>query len=58
MSFPDTIQALAISNTGGFEVLEKQTVPFPKQGSDHILVKVRFIFSLQALVEAHLLAHR
>ncbi|KIP11154.1 hypothetical protein PHLGIDRAFT_18080 [Phlebiopsis gigantea 11061_1 CR5-6] len=40
MSFPSTIQAIAISKTGGFEVLEKQTLPFPQQQPNQLLVKV------------------
>ena len=39
-SFPNQIQAIAISKTGGLEVLEKQTVPFPKQEPNQIIVKV------------------
>lgn len=42
MSFPSTVQAIAISKTGGVEVLEKLTVPFPKQEPGDIVVKVRF----------------
>ena len=34
------MQAIAIRETGGLEVLEKQAVPFPKQAPDQILVKV------------------
>lgn len=40
MSFPETMQAIAISKTGGLEVLERQTVSFPKQEPNQIVVKV------------------
>lgn len=40
-NFPSTIQAIAISKTGGIEVLERQSVPFPKQEPNQVLVKVR-----------------
>lgn len=39
------MQAIAISKTGGLEVLEKQTVPFPKQEPDQIVVKVSILTS-------------
>jgi NADPH:quinone reductase len=41
-SFPSEIQAIAISKTGGFEVLERQTVPFPTQDPSQILIKVNY----------------
>ncbi|EKM48389.1 uncharacterized protein PHACADRAFT_179513 [Phanerochaete carnosa HHB-10118-sp] len=40
MSFPSTIQAIAIDKTGGLEVLERKALPFPKQEPDKIVVKV------------------
>lgn len=40
MSFPNTISAIAISKTGGLEVLERQSVPFPQQQPNQIVVKV------------------
>lgn len=42
MSFPETMQAIAISKTGGLEVLERQTVSFPKQEPNQIVVKVNW----------------
>ncbi|EKM48739.1 uncharacterized protein PHACADRAFT_266178 [Phanerochaete carnosa HHB-10118-sp] len=42
MSFPSTVQAIAISKTGGFEVLERQAVPFPQQSPGQILVKINY----------------
>lgn len=41
MSLPTTIEAIAISKTGGLEVLEKITLPFPEQKPEDIVVKVR-----------------
>lgn len=41
MSLPETMQAIAISKTGGLDVLERQTVSFPKQEPNQIVVKVR-----------------
>lgn len=40
MVFPETISAIAIDKTGGIEVLEKKTVPFPTQKPGEIVVKV------------------
>ncbi|KAI0691988.1 NAD-P-binding protein [Cytidiella melzeri] len=40
MTFPETVQAIGINKVGGIEVLEKLTIPFPKQGADEIVVKV------------------
>ncbi len=40
MSFPESIQAIGINKTGGVEVVEKLTVPFPKQQPDQVLIKV------------------
>lgn len=40
MSFPETISVIAIDKTGGIEVLEKKTVPFPTQKPGEIVVKV------------------
>lgn len=39
---PDTIEAIAIRQTGGFEVIEKLTVPFPKVGPQDFLIKVEY----------------
>ncbi|KIK62958.1 hypothetical protein GYMLUDRAFT_242041 [Collybiopsis luxurians FD-317 M1] len=40
---PDTIEAFAIRKPGGFEVLEKMTLPFPKVEPGHLVVKVEWI---------------
>lgn len=40
MSFPETISVIAIDKTGGIEVLEKKTVPFPTQKPGEIVVKI------------------
>ena len=40
MTFPSTIEALSFAKTGGVEVMEKITIPFPKQSPDGIIVKV------------------
>jgi hypothetical protein len=40
MSLPETVQAIGINKTGDLEVLEKLTVPFPKQAPDQLIVKV------------------
>ncbi|KAK7695089.1 hypothetical protein QCA50_002279 [Cerrena zonata] len=42
MSFPSTIQALSFGKTGGVEVMEKITIPFPKQSADSIIVKMNW----------------
>ncbi|KAF9819236.1 hypothetical protein IEO21_02275 [Rhodonia placenta] len=40
MSFPQTIQAIAIDKNGEIDVLEKKTVPFPELVPGNVLVKV------------------
>ena len=42
MSLPSTVQAITIAKTGGLEVLEKTTMPFPVQKPDEMVVKVIF----------------
>lgn len=42
MSLPSTIQGIAIDQPGGLEVLEKKTLPFPKQEPNQIVVKVQW----------------
>jgi NADPH2:quinone reductase len=42
MSFPDTVQAITIAKNGGPEVIEKTTIPFPKQKPGDILIKVDY----------------
>ena len=51
MAFPETMQAIAISKTGDIDVLEKQTVPFPKQQPNHVVVKVGLIPPLDFFIE-------
>jgi hypothetical protein len=41
VTLPETIQAITFSKTGGVEVLEKTTLPFPQQKPSDIIVKVR-----------------
>ena len=41
MSFPETVQALVYTGAGGPEVIDKIAIPFPKQGADEVVVKVR-----------------
>ena len=41
MSFPKTVQAIAIDKQGDLDVLEKKTLPFPEQGPQDLVVKVR-----------------
>ena len=46
MSLPDTVEAIAIGQHGGLEVVEKMTLPFPEQMPDQIVVKVcRIVFA-------------
>ncbi|PSS36822.1 hypothetical protein PHLCEN_2v1366 [Hermanssonia centrifuga] len=40
MSFPSTIQAVTIPKTGGLEVIEKTSLPFPQQKPDEVIVKI------------------
>ncbi|THV06469.1 NAD(P)-binding protein [Dendrothele bispora CBS 962.96] len=40
---PDTIEAIAINKTGGFEVIEKLTLPFPKVDPKNLVVKVEYL---------------
>lgn len=53
MTFPSTVQAVAIDKTGGIDVLEKKSLPFPKQEPNHIVVKVRPTRIDIVLNEAH-----
>lgn len=41
MSFPPTVQAITIAKTGGFEVIQKTTQPFPEIAPGHVVVKAR-----------------
>lgn len=42
MSLPSSIQAIAISKTGDFDVIEKKELPFPKSAPGDILVKMQY----------------
>ena len=42
MSFPATVSAIAINETGSFDVIEKLEVPFPQQKPNEIVLKVCF----------------
>ncbi|GJE89485.1 quinone oxidoreductase [Phanerochaete sordida] len=42
MSFPSTIHAIAFDRQGGPEVLEKKTLPFPKQQPNEIVIKINY----------------
>ncbi|OJA18059.1 hypothetical protein AZE42_05431 [Rhizopogon vesiculosus] len=42
MSYPSTVQAIAISKTGGPEVIEKREISFPKVASNNLLIKVQY----------------
>ncbi|KAF8899277.1 hypothetical protein BD779DRAFT_1666974 [Infundibulicybe gibba] len=42
MSFPSTVEAIAISKPGDFDVIEKTTLPFPKVNAGDIVVKVEY----------------
>jgi NADPH2:quinone reductase len=42
MSHPSTIHAIAIEETGDFDVIRKLELPFPKQEPGHVLIKVEY----------------
>ncbi|PPQ79897.1 hypothetical protein CVT25_002953 [Psilocybe cyanescens] len=42
MSLPSTVEAITIPHTGGVEVLEKTTIPFPKVNPGDIVIKVEY----------------
>ncbi|KAF8640806.1 hypothetical protein AX17_000455 [Amanita inopinata Kibby_2008] len=42
ISFPSTVQAIAIAKTGGFDVIQKITLPFPKVNPGDIVIKVDY----------------
>ncbi|THG93923.1 hypothetical protein EW026_g7432 [Hermanssonia centrifuga] len=42
MSFPSTIQAIGIQKTGDIAVVEKLSVPFPKQEPNQIVIKINY----------------
>jgi NADPH2:quinone reductase len=41
VTFPPTIQAIRIAETGGLEVIKKDQVPFPEALPGHLIIKVR-----------------
>ncbi|KAF8079186.1 hypothetical protein FPV67DRAFT_1402721 [Lyophyllum atratum] len=43
MSLPTTTDAITIAETGGPEVIEKKTIPFPKPDSGSIVIKVEYL---------------
>lgn len=42
MSFPETIQAIGVKQTGDINVLEKLTIPFPAHIPGNVIVKVHY----------------
>ncbi|PFH52349.1 hypothetical protein AMATHDRAFT_57416 [Amanita thiersii Skay4041] len=42
MSFPLNVDAITIAKTGGLEVIEKTTIPFPRVDSRDIVIKVAY----------------
>ncbi|CAA7268044.1 unnamed protein product [Cyclocybe aegerita] len=42
MSLPSTVDAITIPHYGGFEVIQKTTIPFPKQNPGDVLIKVEY----------------
>jgi NADPH:quinone reductase-like Zn-dependent oxidoreductase len=40
LELPSTIQAITIAKTGGLEVIEKTTLPFPEIKPEHVVIKV------------------
>ncbi|GLB43603.1 putative zinc-binding dehydrogenase [Lyophyllum shimeji] len=43
MSLPTTVEAITIAKTGGSEVIEKITVPFPEPDPGSIVIKVEYL---------------
>ncbi|KAH8097068.1 hypothetical protein BXZ70DRAFT_1000996 [Cristinia sonorae] len=43
MVFPDIIPAIALTEKGGFEVIKRVDIPFPKPSPAQILVKVNYV---------------
>lgn len=41
MSFPKSIQAIAINKNGDVDVINKEAVPFPEHAPGNIVIKVR-----------------
>lgn len=42
-SFPSTVKAIAIEETGDVDVIQKMELPFPEVKPDHVVIKVRKI---------------
>ncbi|KAL0565498.1 NADPH:quinone reductase [Marasmius crinis-equi] len=42
-NLPETVEAIGIQKTGGYEVIEKVTLPFPKVEPGHLVVKASFV---------------
>jgi len=42
MSHPSNMQAITYAKTGGFEVIEKTTQPFPEIAPEHIIIKIQY----------------
>ncbi|CCL98150.1 uncharacterized protein FIBRA_00144 [Fibroporia radiculosa] len=42
MSFPETIQAIAIDQNGDVDVLQKKVVPFPEHVPGNVIVKIQY----------------
>ncbi|KAF8913234.1 hypothetical protein CPB84DRAFT_1742588 [Gymnopilus junonius] len=42
MSLPATVEAITIPHTGGVEVIQKTTIPFPKPNPGDIVIKVEY----------------
>lgn len=43
MALPSTIQVIALTGNGDFDVIQKLEVPFPKPQPDQVLVKVSML---------------
>ncbi|KAG6912463.1 hypothetical protein DXG01_014366, partial [Tephrocybe rancida] len=43
MSLPTTTDAILIAKTGGLEVIEKRTIPFPKPPPGSLVIKVEYL---------------
>ncbi|KAG6841743.1 hypothetical protein C0991_007629, partial [Blastosporella zonata] len=43
MSLPTTTDAIIIAKTGGVEVIEKKTIPFPKPHPGSVVIKVEYL---------------
>ncbi|RDB19329.1 putative quinone oxidoreductase [Hypsizygus marmoreus] len=43
MSLPSTVEAITIAKTGGPEVIQKTTIPFPAPDSGSIVIKVEYL---------------